>query len=274
MGANAVNTMCESIGAEVGALAKGIVVLKIISNLAVHRLARVQAQFTPEEVSTKGDAAEGAQVIDGVLEAYHFALADPFRATTNNKVCPPASCSCSTTVLLLYYYCTTTLPLTHPPPISSQGIMNAISPVSVATGQDWRAIEAGAHSYASYKTGTYAPLVEWTKNAAGNLVGAIELPMPVGLVGGASRVHPVSSPPSPCAASLSSLSLPRCCTAFPKRTPALTCPPSPPRARVPTSRCSESKPPTTSARSSARPGSRRTSARCGRWRPSGSSRAT
>lgn len=157
MGANAVNTMCEAVGPEIGELASGVVVLKIISNLAIHRLARVTATFTPLELSTTGDAAEGADVVDGVLSAFAFAKADPFRATTNNK-----------------------------------GIMNAISPIGVATGQDWRAIEAGCHAYAQHKYGSIAPLVRWSKDADGNLVGAIEMPAPVGLIGGAARVHPAA----------------------------------------------------------------------------------
>ena len=156
MGANAVNTMAETIAPRVEALTGGTVILRIISNLAIHRLARVSATFTPGEMSDSGDATQGGEVIDGILQAYHFAAADPFRATTHNK-----------------------------------GIMNAISPIGVACGQDWRAIESGAHSYASYER-TYSSLTHWEKDSDGNLVGSIELPMPVGLVGGAVRVHPVA----------------------------------------------------------------------------------
>ena len=156
MGANAVNTMAETIAPRVESITGGTVILRIISNLAVHRLARVSATFTPEEMSDAGDATQGSEVIDGILQAYHFAAADPFRATTHNK-----------------------------------GIMNAISPIGVACGQDWRAIESGAHSYASYER-TYGSLTHWEKDDDGNLLGTIELPMPVGLVGGAVRVHPVA----------------------------------------------------------------------------------
>ncbi len=156
MGANAVNTMAETIAPRIEALTGGTVILRIISNLAIHRLARVSATFTAEEMSDAGDPAQGGEVIDGILQAYHFAAADPFRATTHNK-----------------------------------GIMNAISPIGVACGQDWRAIESGAHSYASYQR-TYGSLTHWEKDADGNLIGSIELPMPVGLVGGAVRVHPVA----------------------------------------------------------------------------------
>ena len=159
MGANAVNTMAETIAPLLQNISKGTPILRIISNLAVHRLARVSATFTPEEMSDKGDDRDkGTQIIEGVLQAYHFAKADPFRATTHNK-----------------------------------GIMNAISSVAIACGQDWRAIESGAHSYASYKNShKYGSLTHWEKDSEGNLVGTIELPMAVGLVGGAVRVHPAA----------------------------------------------------------------------------------
>ena len=157
MGANAVNTMAETIAPRVEEISGGTVILRIISNLAVLRLARVSAVFTPEEMSNGGkDAEQGSEVIDGVIQAYHFAEADPFRATTHNK-----------------------------------GIMNAISAVALACGQDWRAIESGAHSYASHER-TYGSLTKWSKDDDGNLVGSIELPMAVGLVGGAVRVHPAA----------------------------------------------------------------------------------
>nr|AIE93369.1 hydroxymethylglutaryl-CoA reductase, degradative (mvaA) [uncultured marine group II/III euryarchaeote AD1000_34_D01] len=157
MGANAVNTMAESIAPRVESITGGTVILRIISNLAVHRLARVSATFTPEEMANSGESVEeGAKVIDGIIQAYHFAAADPFRATTHNK-----------------------------------GIMNAISAIAVACGQDWRAIESGAHSYASHER-TYSSLTHWEKDDDGNLVGSIELPMAVGLVGGAVRVHPTA----------------------------------------------------------------------------------
>ena len=156
MGANAVNTMAETIAPKIEGMTGGTVILRIISNLAVHRLARVSAVFSPEEISDKGDARQGSEVIDGVLQAYHFAKADPFRATTHNK-----------------------------------GIMNAISPVAIACGQDWRAVESGAHSFAAHER-VYGSLTHWEKDSGGNLVGSIELPMAVGLVGGAVRVHPAA----------------------------------------------------------------------------------
>ena len=156
MGANAVNTMAETIAPKIEGMTGGTVILRIISNLAVHRLARVSAVFTPEEMSDRGDSAQGSEVIEGILQAYHFAKADPFRATTHNK-----------------------------------GIMNAISAIAIACGQDWRAVESGAHSYASHER-IYGSLTHWESDVDGNLVGSIELPMAVGLVGGAVRVHPAA----------------------------------------------------------------------------------
>ncbi|MEC8979088.1 MAG: hydroxymethylglutaryl-CoA reductase, degradative [Candidatus Thermoplasmatota archaeon] len=157
MGANAVNTMAETIAPKVEGISGGTVILRIISNLAVHRLARVSAIFTKEEMSDSGnDAVQGSEVIDGVIQAYHFAAADPYRATTHNK-----------------------------------GIMNAISPVAIACGQDWRAIESGAHSYAAHER-TYGSMTHWEIDGNGDLKGSIEIPMAVGLVGGAVRVHPAA----------------------------------------------------------------------------------
>ena len=155
MGANAVNTMAETIAPRVENISGGTVILRIISNLAVHRLARVSATFTPEEMSDTGeDPSRGTEVIDGVLQAYHFAAADPFSATTHNK-----------------------------------GIMNAISPIAIACGQDWRAVASGAHSYASHER-RYGSMTHWEKDTDVNLVGSIEIPMAVGLVGGAITIHP------------------------------------------------------------------------------------
>ena len=155
MGANAVNTMAETVAPKIEELTGGTVILRIISNLAVHRLARVSAIFTPEEMSDAGDnASQGSEVIDGVIQAYHFAAADPFIATTHNK-----------------------------------GIMNAITAVAIACGQDWRAIESGANSYSAHGR-TYGSINKWSTDSDGNLIGSIELPMAVGLVGGAIRIHP------------------------------------------------------------------------------------
>jgi hydroxymethylglutaryl-CoA reductase len=157
MGANAVNTMAELIAPEVERLTSGRVHLKILSNLASHRLARVEATFTPKELSNDGTEENGNQIIQGILEAHHFALADPFRAATHNK-----------------------------------GVMNAISSVAVACGQDWRAIEAGCHSWVSFSNDNYSSMTEWKLDDEGCLIGSIETPMAVGIVGGASKVHPVA----------------------------------------------------------------------------------
>ncbi|HKZ64469.1 MAG TPA: hydroxymethylglutaryl-CoA reductase, degradative [Thermoplasmata archaeon] len=151
MGANAVNTMAEAVAPYLEEITGGRVYLRIISNLAVHRLARARAVFAKEAIG-------GADVVDGILEAYAFAEADPFRCATHNK-----------------------------------GIMNGIDAVVIATGNDFRAIEAGAHAYAAWAHGPgYHSLTKWEKNAEGDLVGTIELPMAVGLVGGATAVHPTA----------------------------------------------------------------------------------
>lgn len=157
MGANAVNTMAERLAPKLEAITNGRAHLRILSNLAAHRLARVSATFTPEELSTDGTHEDGMSVIDGILEAQAFAVHDPYRAATHNK-----------------------------------GIMNAISSVGVACGQDWRAIEAGCHAWAALNEGRYTSMSSWTKNEHGNLVGSMDLPLAVGIVGGASKVHPAA----------------------------------------------------------------------------------
>jgi hydroxymethylglutaryl-CoA reductase len=149
MGANAVNTMAEAVAPFLESVAGGKVYLRILSNLATHRLARARAVWSK-------DAIGGEEVVDGVMEAYYFAEADPFRCATHNK-----------------------------------GVMNGIDAVILATGNDTRAIEAGAHSYAS-RTGAYKPLTTFEKTPEGDLVGTIELPMAVGLIGGATKVHPTA----------------------------------------------------------------------------------
>lgn len=149
MGANAVNTMAEAVAPLIERATGGRVYLRIISNLAEHRLARAEAVFDRDLIG-------GEEVVDGILEAYEFAKADPFRAATHNK-----------------------------------GVMNGISAAVIATGNDFRAIESGCHSYASM-TGQYRPLTSYREDADGNLVGGIEVPMAVGLVGGATKVHPTA----------------------------------------------------------------------------------
>ncbi|WP_175234515.1 hydroxymethylglutaryl-CoA reductase, degradative [Achromobacter mucicolens] len=154
MGANTVNTMAEAVAPLVEEIVGGSVRLRILSNLADLRLARARVRLTPQTLDTK--ERSGAEIIEGVLDAYTFAAIDPYRAATHNK-----------------------------------GIMNGIDPVIVATGNDWRAVEAGAHAYAS-RSGRYTSLTHWEKDTSGALVGTIEMPMPVGLVGGATKTHPLA----------------------------------------------------------------------------------
>jgi hydroxymethylglutaryl-CoA reductase len=149
MGANAVNTMAEAVAPMIERITGGKVYLRIISNLAVKRLARAYTVIPKETVG-------GEEVVDGIVKAYNFAAADPYRAATHNK-----------------------------------GILNGIIGVVIATGNDHRAIEAGAHAYA-VKNGQYGTLSYWEKNSEGDLVGSIELPMAVGLIGGATKVHPTA----------------------------------------------------------------------------------
>ncbi|MGO4400818.1 MULTISPECIES: hydroxymethylglutaryl-CoA reductase, degradative [Achromobacter] len=154
MGANTVNTMAEAVAPLVETITGGSVRLRILSNLADLRLARARVRLTPQVLDTK--ERSGAEIIEGVLDAYTFAAVDPYRAATHNK-----------------------------------GIMNGIDPVIVATGNDWRAVEAGAHAYAA-RSGRYTSLTQWEKDTSGALVGTIEMPMPVGLVGGATKTHPLA----------------------------------------------------------------------------------
>lgn len=149
MGANAVNTMAETVSPFLEGLSGGRAELRILSNLADRRVASATAIF-------KKDAIGGEEVVDRIIAAYAFAEADPYRAATNNK-----------------------------------GIMNGVIPVVIATGNDTRAIESGAHSYAA-RSGKYSPLAVWEKNGDGDLVGTIEMPMAVGLVGGATKIHPAA----------------------------------------------------------------------------------
>jgi hydroxymethylglutaryl-CoA reductase len=154
MGANTVNTMAESVSPLVEKLTGGSVRLRILSNLADLRLARARVRISPQALRTA--ERSGEEIIEGVLDAYTFAAIDPYRAATHNK-----------------------------------GIMNGIDPIIVATGNDWRAVEAGAHAYAC-RSGRYTSLTHWEKDRSGALVGTIEMPMPVGLVGGATKTHPLA----------------------------------------------------------------------------------
>jgi len=152
MGANTVNTAAEAIAPALEKLTGGRVALRILSNLADRRLARAWGVVPKESLALEGLTPE--EGVQRLIEAYVFAAVDPYRAATHNK-----------------------------------GIMNGIDAVVIATGNDWRAIEAGAHSYAA-RSGHYTALTTWERNANGDLVGAIELPIAAGIVGGATKAHP------------------------------------------------------------------------------------
>jgi hydroxymethylglutaryl-CoA reductase len=154
MGANAVNTVCEMLAPRIEQITGGRVLLRILSNLADRRLARARCTV-PVDALTSGEFP-GAQVAQGIVEAWAFAAVDPYRAATHNK-----------------------------------GIMNGVDAVVIATGNDWRAIEAGAHAYAA-RSGRYTSLSTWARDGEGDLVGTLEMPLAVGIIGGATRVHPTA----------------------------------------------------------------------------------
>jgi hydroxymethylglutaryl-CoA reductase len=161
MGANAVNTACEKLAPRVEEITGGRVHLKILSNLADQRLAKAACKIPVKELAFTPDGDKprpysGEKVRDGIIQAWAFAAVDPYRAATHNK-----------------------------------GIMNGVDAVVIATGNDWRAIEAGAHAYAA-RSGRYTSLSSWGKDADGNLIGELEMPMAVGIVGGATKVHPTA----------------------------------------------------------------------------------
>ncbi|RLG83913.1 MAG: hydroxymethylglutaryl-CoA reductase, degradative [Thermoprotei archaeon] len=149
MGANAVNTMAESIAPLLEKITGGQARLRIISNNAVYRIVRSWARTRPENVG-------GPEVAKRIYEASVLAEIDPFRAATHNK-----------------------------------GILNGVIAVALATGQDHRAIEAGAHAYAA-RSGKYGPLSIWRVDEEGYLTGYLEMPLQIGIVGGATKVHPIS----------------------------------------------------------------------------------
>jgi hydroxymethylglutaryl-CoA reductase len=151
MGANAVNSIAEALAPRIEALTGGQARLRILSNLADERLARASARIRFTVLDS--EVCPGRQLAERVVEAWAFAAADPYRAATHNK-----------------------------------GIMNGVDAVALATGNDWRGIEAGAHAYAA-RHGRYGPLNEWRieHNA---LVGTIELPLAVGIVGGNLECNP------------------------------------------------------------------------------------
>jgi hydroxymethylglutaryl-CoA reductase len=149
MGANVINTMCESVSSKLEDLTGGKAILKILSNYATKRLVKCRAVFSRDDIG-------GKDVVEKVLYAYSLAYTDVYRAVTHNK-----------------------------------GIMNGIDAAALATGQDFRAIEAAAHAYAA-RDGTYRSLTKWYKTRKGDLVGELEIPLAVGIVGGATSVNPIS----------------------------------------------------------------------------------
>jgi len=152
MGANLVNGMCEGVASLIESITEGKVFLRILSNLADRALARAEVTLPPAALAGKGYSGE--RVRDGIVIASDFACVDPYRAATHNK-----------------------------------GIMNGIDAVALATGNDWRAIEAGAHAYAA-RLGRYGSLSQWWQDQDGNLHGRIELPLKVGIVGGPLESNP------------------------------------------------------------------------------------
>ena len=152
MGANMLNTILESLVSPIEAMTEGESIMAILSNLATNSVVTAKCVLSPRILDTK--TTKGEVVVDRIVLASEFSKADPYRATTHNK-----------------------------------GIMNGIDSVVIATGNDWRAIEAGAHAFASL-SGKYQPLTNWTKDETGNLVGTITLPLPVGTVGGSISIHP------------------------------------------------------------------------------------
>ncbi len=155
MGANAVNRICEALAPQLADLTGGTIGLRILSNLADRR--RVEATCRVHVADLGFDGRPGDEVAEAIVHAGRFATYDPYRATTHNK-----------------------------------GIMNGIDPVVLATGNDWRAIEAGAHAFAA-RSGRYRSLTRWTQEeGTGDLLGRIELPIQVGVVGGVTRLHPLA----------------------------------------------------------------------------------
>ena len=152
MGANLVNGMCEGVAPLVESITGGEVFLRILSNLTDRSLVRASCKIPVEQLAGRGYS--GTQARDGIIVAAEFAAVDPYRAATHNK-----------------------------------GIMNGIDPVAIATGNDWRAIEAGAHAYAA-RGGRYSSLTDWWADEAGNLCGRIELPIKVGIVGAPIESNP------------------------------------------------------------------------------------
>ncbi len=157
MGANLVNSVCEKLGPEIATLSGGRVGLRILSNLADQKLFQAKARVNPALLALKESSAlDGADIAKRIVEAFVFADNDPYRAATHNK-----------------------------------GIMNGVDPVVIATGNDWRAVEAGAHAYAA-QSGRYRSLSRWAIAADGWLEGSLTIPLQLGTVGGVTRLHPLT----------------------------------------------------------------------------------
>ncbi|MFO0651339.1 MAG: hydroxymethylglutaryl-CoA reductase, degradative [Polyangiales bacterium] len=154
MGANLVNTVAEKLAPVLASLTGGTVGLRILTNLSDRRCVRVRCRVPVGVLAT--EAMSGDEVRDGVVRASRFAERDPYRAATHNK-----------------------------------GIMNGVDAVVMATGNDWRAVEAGAHAFAA-RNGRYEPLATWRAGDDGALHGAMEIPLALGIVGGTLRVHPAA----------------------------------------------------------------------------------
>ena len=154
MGANAINSIAEGLAPMVEEITGGRVNLRILSNLSDRRMARAEGTIPAEALARAG--MSGEVVIQRILEAAALAEVDPYRAATHNK-----------------------------------GIMNGVDAVAIATGNDWRALEAGAHAYAA-RAGRYASLTTWRRTEQGDLAGFLEMPLAVGTVGGATQSHPTA----------------------------------------------------------------------------------
>lgn len=172
MGANLVNTIAEEVGRALPSLMPCKVGSKILTNLTTHRITKVKCEI--ELSALERDGYTGQEAAERICKVWEFAELDPYRAATHNK-----------------------------------GVMNGIDPIVIATGNDWRAVEAGCHAYASL-SGSYKPLTRWFINKNNKLQGEIALPIAVGTVGGVTKLHPSASAclklmGSPTAAKLSSI---------------------------------------------------------------------
>lgn len=158
MGANLVNTVCEQLANDIEQLCDCRIGIRILSNYADQKLFRAQCRVNPDllALNNEDQKISGAKVAERIVEAYIFAKHDPYRAATHNK-----------------------------------GIMNGVDPLVIATGNDWRAVEAGVHAYAS-RTGRYQSLSSWSIDDEGYLIGELTLPLQLGTVGGVTRLHPLS----------------------------------------------------------------------------------